>query len=67
MSSFSTVQLIYTQYEYQVALGNNTVVLIIDSYDLNRGKLTLNAYRLTKEFVEAFGKGKINIAEYFCL
>ena len=64
MSSFSTPQLIYTQYEYQVNLGNNTVVLVIDSYDLNRGKLTLKAYRLTQQFVKMFSEGKINIAEY---
>lgn len=63
MSTFSTPELTYTQYEYQVALGDNTVVLVIDSYDLNRGKLTLKAYRLTKQFVKLFGEGKINIAE----
>lgn len=67
MSTFSTPQLIYTQYEYQVALGNNTVVLVIDSYDLNRGKLTLKAYRLTKQFVQLFGEGKINITEYILI
>lgn len=63
MSTFATPQLIYTQYEYQVAFGNNIVVIVIDSYDLNRGKLTLKAYRLTKEFVKLFGEGKINISE----
>ena len=66
MNSFFTAQLIYTQYEYQVNLGNNTIVLVIDSYDLNRGKLTLKAYRLTQQFVKLFGEGKINIAEYSC-
>ena len=63
MSTFSTPELTYIQYEYQVAVGDNTVVLVIDSYDLNRGKLTLKAYRLTKPFVKLFGEGKINIAE----
>lgn len=63
MSTFATPQLIYTQYEYQVAFGNNIVVIVIDSYDLNRGKLTLKAYRLTQQFVKLFGEGKINISE----
>lgn len=63
MSSFCTLQMILSQYTYQEELGNNTFVLIIDSFDLSRGKLNIKAFRLTETFVEMFHNKKININE----
>ena len=64
MSSFCTLQMILSQYTYQEELGNNTFVLIIDSFDLSRGKLNIKAFRLTRAFMNLFRDKKININEY---
>lgn len=64
MSSNCTLQMILTQYSYQEELGNNTFVLVIDSFDLSRGKLNVKAFRLTTTFMNLFRDKKININEY---
>ncbi|KAK8797817.1 eukaryotic translation initiation factor 3 subunit H [Blastocystis sp. subtype 4] len=61
MSSFCTLQMILSQYTYQEELGNNTFVLVIDSFDLSRGKLNIKAFRLTRAFMNLFRDKKINI------
>jgi len=48
----------------QEELGNNTFVLVIDSFDLSRGKLNIKAFRLTRAFMNLFRDKKININEY---
>ena len=63
MSSFCTLQMILSQYTYQEELGNNTFVLVIDSFDLSRGKLNIKAFRLTTAFMDLFRDKKININE----
>lgn len=64
MNSFYTPQLVLTQYEYQLNLSNKTVALVIDAFDLSKGKLNLKAYRLTQQFMTLFKEGKINIEEW---
>ncbi|KAK8818178.1 translation initiation factor eIF-3 [Blastocystis sp. ATCC 50177/Nand II] len=63
MNSFYTPQLVLTQYEYQLNLSNKTVALVIDAFDLSKGKLNLKAYRLTQQFMTLFKEGKINIED----
>ena len=66
MNSFCSLELVLTQYEYQLNLGNKTVALVIDAFDLSKGKLNLKAYRLTQKFMKMFKEGKINIEEWVC-
>lgn len=55
--------MILTQYKYQEELGNNTFVLVMDAFDLSRGKLNIKAFRLTQKFITLFHSKKININE----
>lgn len=67
MNSFYTPQLVLTQYEYQLNLSNKSVALVIDAFDLSKGKLNLKAYRLTQQFMTLFKEGQINIEEYIII
>lgn len=56
MGSFLSSQWIETQFNYQNNLSN-IVCLVYDPVRTEEGTLSINAYRLTKEFMEVMRKG----------
>lgn len=56
MGSFLTTQWIDTQFDYQKHL-NNIVCLVYDPVRTEEGTLSVQAYRLTKSFMEVMEKG----------
>ena len=46
-----------TQYEHQKAFPN-AVVIVYDPFRTTMGRLALKAFRLTRDFMEAYGQQK---------
>jgi translation initiation factor 3 subunit H len=43
-----------TQYNYQKAIGSNSVVIVYDAVQTSKGKLWIKAFRLTAEFMKQY-------------
>lgn len=63
LGSFCTQTLVDNQYSYQANLSDNSVVILYDPVQTQRGELTIKAYRLSKEFMKIYGNKRNEVVK----